>query len=263
MALSLSDLKQVKSTMPPRIVIYGPPGMGKTSLAAEFPNPVFIQTEDGAPSDIEIVTFGHVRSYADVVSAMGSLYSEAHDRQTLVVDSLSELEKLIWQETCARNKWKDIEQPGYGRGYAASEYVWQEFMEGLNALRRDRGMTVILIGHSETAKFDDPTSASYSRYEIDLHKIGKALVDREVDAILLIKQDVTLQKEKQGFNSERSIAGGAARFIHCSPAAAFNAKSRYGLPDSILYTKGQGYAALAPYLPTPQPQAAAPVVAAA
>jgi len=253
-AVNMTDLKRVKSNLPARIVIYAPPGMGKTSLAAEFPAPVFIQTEDGAPSDIEIATFGHLRTFGDVIGALGSLYSEAHEYQTLVIDSLSELEKLVWAETCSRNNWKTIEDPGYGKGYVATEYVWQEIIDGMNAVRRHRNMTVILIGHSETPRFDDPTSASYSRYEVDLHKIGKALIDREVDAILLIKQDAGLSKEKQGFNKERNIAVGVSRWIYCTPSAAYNAKNRFGMPEKFLYELGKGYAAIGPYLPKPVTQ---------
>lgn len=254
MALSLADMKQRRADKPPRVVIYGPPGMGKTTLASEFPNPVFLQTEDGVPAGLEVVSFGHLRTYEAVMGAIMALYNEEHDRKTLVLDSLSEMEKLVWAETCRANNWKSIEDPGYGKGYVAAEYVWQQLVEGLNALRRDRGMAIVLIAHSETPRFDDPTAQSYTRYDIDLHKGGKALIDREVDAILLIKQEVSVQKEDQGFNKKRNIGVGAARFIYCQPSAAFNAKNRHNMPEKLLFEPGKGYAALAPYFGNqPQP----------
>lgn len=263
MAIGFGDLKQVKSSAPQRIAIYGPPGLGKTTLASEFPTPVFIQTEDGAPSDVEIISFGHVQSFAGVMEAVVSLYTEEHKFQTLVLDSLSALEVLIHAELCARKSWSSIEDPGYGKGYKEADFIWQEFLEGVNALRRDRGMTIILVGHTNTDRFDDPTSASYSRYEIDLHDRAMKLIDRDMDAILLVKQEVTMLKEAQGFNKERTRAGGEARYIYATPNPAYTAKNRSGMPDRTLYQKGKGYAALAAFLPAPTAPAPADAQAAA
>lgn len=257
MAIALAGLNKVRATQPPRVAIYGPPGMGKTSLAAEFPAPVFIQTEDGTPGDLEIDSFGHVQSFAGVMEKVAQLYTEGHGFKTLVVDSLSELEKLIFAEVCRRKNWSSIEDPGYGKGYKEADYVWQQFLEGCNALRRDRGMAIVLVGHTNTDRFDDPTSASYSRYEIDLHDRAMKQIDRECDAILLVKQEVTMLKEDQGFNKERVRGAGDARWIYCNPNPAYTAKNRYGMPDKVLYQKGQGFAQLAVYLPQPSAEVAA------
>lgn len=250
MALSLSNLKRVRADLPARIIIYGPPGMGKTTLASEFPAPVFLQAEDGTPGDLELMSFGHLQSFAAVMDALTALYAEEHAYKTVVVDSLSELESLIWAETAQRNSWQSIEQPGYGRGYVEADRVWSEFIEGLNALRRQRGLCIVLIGHATVERFDDPTSQSYSRYDIDLHKRAKATLDREVDAIFLVKQEVAVVKEDAGFNKQRAIGmSGDARWIYTEGRPSYAAKSRYPMPDRLLFKRGAGYAALAQYLP--------------
>jgi hypothetical protein len=262
MAISLKDLKKVRATAPPRIILYSPPGMGKTTLASEFPAAVFIQVEEGTPSDLELTAFPKPKTFTDVLDAIGSLYADPHDYRTLVIDSLSELEKLVMAEVCTRNNWKSIEQPGYGKGYKECEYVWQEFIDGCNALRNDRGMAIVMIAHAIIDRFDDPTTQSYSRYDIALHKSAKALFDREVDAIFLIKQEVMVQKEDMGFNKQRAVGmSGSTRWIYTEGRPGFLAKSRYALPDKIMYVRGEGFAALAQALPTlapaPQQQAAA------
>jgi Cdc6-like AAA superfamily ATPase len=250
MAVSLANLKKVRSTLPPRTLIYGPPGLGKTTLASEFPAPAFIQVEDGTPAHLELDSFGLLTSYEDVISAIGSLYAEEHSFQTVALDSVDKLEPLVWQAVCEANKWESIESPGYGKGYLAADTFWRDLLGGLNALRTERGMTVILIGHSEVGRFDDPRTASYSRFDIRLHKRALALVEDEMDLMIFLNQEATVKEEKLGFNKTRQHAeGGIQRWMYLEGRPSLNAKNRYGMPPKLPFNKGNGFASLAPYLP--------------
>lgn len=263
MAISLASLKMVRADKPPRILIYGPPGIGKTTLASEFPNAAFIQVEDGTPGDTEILSFGKLDTYADVRDALGAIYTGDHDIKTLVVDSVTELERLIFAETCLRGDDKgnvkaNIEDFGYGKGYVYAQRVWAEFIDGLNALRNDLGITVILIAHSTVERFDDPETVSYDRYEIDLHGKSVGAIEREMDCIFLLKRPVAVKKEDVGFNKERARGeDGGAVLIHTTGKPAYVAKNRYSMPQTIRYERGKGYAALAQYFPA-QAEVAAP-----
>lgn len=255
MAISLSDLNRTREVRPPRILIYGPPGLGKTSLACEFPNPVLLDIEDGRPNDIPedaVPGFGadKLTSFDAVMEGLAALYTDEHDFQTLVVDTLDRFEPLVWQKACAVNNWASIESPGYGKGYVEADRFWREYLDGVNALRRDRGMNIVQVAHSDISRFDDPQSASYSRFDIRLHKRALAMIQDEVDAILFVNQDVTIKQEDVGFNKKRARAeGGATRLIYSEGRAAFVAKNRYGMPPTIRYDKGEGYRALAQYFP--------------
>jgi hypothetical protein len=259
MAIDLKSLRKVKADKPPILLIYGPEKMGKTTLASEFPAPVFVQTEDGASGTLELDSFGLLTTFQEVLDALQALATEEHSFKTVNIDSVSKMQKLVWAEACRRNNWSSIEQPGFGKGYIETDYVWAELLDACRYLRDHCGMTVILIAHSVTERFDDPETQSYSRYEIDLHKRAMAILTREVDGIFLVKKDVTIKTEGAKPGQGRARAdGGDARWIYCQGRPAFQAGNRYDMPERLLFQKGAGFTAIAPFLPINVPAAKAP-----
>jgi hypothetical protein len=232
MAISLASLKTSRRNRPEIVVLYGPAGTGKTTLSAGAPDPVFFWIEQGA-GRLEVQGWD-IKTYADVIEAIGVLYNEEHDRRTLVVDSLDWLEKLIWEETCSRNGWQNLEEPGYGKGYVAAQRVWEEYLQGITDLRDERGMMIIQIAHAEIKRFESPETEPYDRYGIKLHRLAGAKVSEGADMIGFLNYRVSIAKADGGFGRKitRGVGGGQ-RVLRLNESPAAMAKQRLGMPDII------------------------------
>jgi len=236
--ISLANIHEATATLPPRVLVHGQEGVGKTTLAAKFPHAVFLQTEDGTPAGLKLSTFGLLSTYAEVRDALAVLGNETHEFKTVVLDSLDKLEGLIWADVCATNNWPSIEAPGYGKGYVIADRWWRDFLAALDWLRRDRGLTVVLLAHSAVETINDPRASSYTSYQLRLHRRARGLVQDEMDAIAFLAVDVAVISEDAGFSKKRNRAdGGSARWLHFEGRPAFVAKSRFELPAKILCPK--------------------------
>ncbi len=231
MAIQLANLQRRSKSRPPRFMLYGVAGLGKTTLGKNAPNPVFLQTED---SEVDCPTFGLLRSFGEVTEAITALHVEEHDFQTVVLDSLDWLEPMVWGETARINGWKDIETPGFGKGFMAALDQWRLLLDGFDALRNDRNMAVIMIAHCEIKRFDSPETDSYDRYQPKLQARASALVQEHCDAVLFANYRVSTVKTDLGFNKKavRGVSSGD-RLLYTNERPAFLAKNRYDLPDSM------------------------------
>lgn len=233
MAISLNQLVRAARPKPPIMTVYGVHGIGKTTFAAQAPSPVFVQTEDGLGT-LACPHFPLAATFEDAIGALAALYTEPHDFKTCVIDSVDWLEALIWAKACRDNGWASIEDAGYGKGYVAALNLWRQYIDGLNALRDDKGMTVIQIAHTDIKRFDSPEHDPYDRYTIKLHARAAALVQEHSDIVLFANYRISTVKADVGFNKKVSRAvGSGERVIHTTERPAFLAKNRYGLPDTL------------------------------
>lgn len=235
----MQRIKHGRQPMPPRLIVYGTEGIGKSTFASEAPQPVFVQTEDGL-AEIDCDKFPLATRLEDVQTALLELFSEQHDYQTVVIDSLDWLERLIWDELCRQHNVTSIEKVdgGYAKGYTHALTHWRQVLDSLNRLRSERGMVVICIAHSKIEKFEDPETSAYDRYSPRLNKHAQALVCEWSDAVLFASRKFRTQTEDAGFGRKRAIAaavgkGGGERVLRCVGGPTCIAKNRFRLPEEL------------------------------
>lgn len=240
MAISLESLSRSTSLKPPRIIVHGVQGVGKSTFASQADNPVFIVTEDGL-GKINVAHTPLLRTFDEVLDWLGALYEQKHDHSTLVIDSLDWLEPLIWQHVCKVHNVQSIEDFSYGKGFLLALDVWRQYIEGINALRDDRDMAIVQIAHTQVKRFDSPETDPYDRYEIKLHAKAAALLQEHADAVLFMNYKVHTSQKDVGFKKKhvRGIGDGT-RVLYTEERPAFAAKNRYGLPAEIPLPKRDG-----------------------
>jgi hypothetical protein len=260
MAIDLSTLRSTKAesdVRPPITVIYGVDGVGKTSLAAEYPDAIYLATPgENPPSDVDLPKV-EINSFDTLKQWIGDLISDDHPFKTVIVDSIDGAEPFIQAETCRRIGAASIDSneqgspTSYGRGFVEADVEWSEFMGACMALTQ-RGIAVVLLAHPEIKRFDSPITDPYDRYGIKLQKRAAALVREKSDIVAFMNYRVSLKSKEVGIKKSVTHAeGGKERQIHLAEGAGFVAKNRFSMPDAITYKKGDGYAALQKFFPAP------------
>lgn len=233
MAISLSSLKKTGTARPPRIVVYGTHGIGKSTFAAKAPNPVFIQTEEGLDA-INVDAFPRCEKFEDIMDCIGSLASEEHNFGTVVVDSADWAEQLVHKRVAKDNNVATIDAIGYGRGYKAASDYWRQMLDALDYLRNEKGMQVIMLAHTQVKRFDDPLADPYDRYQLDLHHGSASLIAEWCDILMFANQQYSTIKSDVGFNQKVTRAvGSGSRVLYTQERPGWQAKSRWSLPDTL------------------------------
>lgn len=234
MAFDLTSISRTKRAEAPKVLLAGEPKIGKSTFAAAAPGAIGILTEDGM-AGIDAQAFPLATSLDDVYSAISTLLNEPHDFQSVFIDSLDWLEPLIHAHVCRANKWDSIEAAGYGKGYVAAAAEWRQVLDGLEALRRQRGMGVILICHVKVQRIESPTHEGYDAYVLKLHNRAAALVEEWADIVGFAAHKIKTKSVDAGYGSKEVKAlKSTERVLHLEPHPAYPSGSRFGLRDCEL-----------------------------
>jgi hypothetical protein len=234
--IDLGQLKSSKDEKPPRIVLYGPGGVGKSTFAANAPDTIFFDVEGGLDG-IESVKH-RCTQWQDVLDGITALHDQSHEFKTAAVDSIDWMESLIHKAVAKAEGKDNIEEIGYGKGYKMALDYWSQFLQGMTSLRDNKGMTIILIAHDQIKRFDDPTGSGYDRHSLKLHDKAGAMVFEWADAVLFAKQKAAVIKEEVGFNQKKGKAVGLGRALYTEDSPAYMAKHRasLSLPPEIPFS---------------------------
>lgn len=217
-----------------KAVAYGPEGIGKSSLAAKFPKPIFIDTE-GSTTELLVDRLKKPSSWMELNQQVDWVKQQTGRFQTLVIDTVDWAEMLCIESVCAQHNKKGIEDFGYGNGYV---YVKEEFGRFLNKLSDviETGIHVVLLAHSQIVKFEQPDEmGSYDRYQLKLGKKTSSqtapLVKEWADMLLFINyKTFSVAVDDKG---KKHKGQGGVRTVYATHHPAWDAKNRHGLPDEF------------------------------
>ena len=219
---------------PQKCVIFGPEGIGKTTFAAQFPTPLFIDTEDGS-NIYNVARLPKPSSWQMLLEEIWEIKQNPNTCETLVIDTLDRAEQLCIEHVCAAHNKKGIEEFGYGNGYV---YVKEEFGRMLNMLSDviNVGVNVVLTANAQLINFEQPNEqVSYDRYELKLGKKTSSqtapLVKEWSDMLLFANYKViTMAANKEGTKAK---AFGGERVIYTTHHPNWDAKNRHDLAEEL------------------------------
>lgn len=233
-----------------KVLIYGPEGIGKTTFASHFPNPVFIDTE-GSTDHFDVMRTPRPQSWAELKSFVADAIADPSQMQTLVIDTCDWAERLCVDAilTTPGGKKNSIEDFGYGKGYTILAEEFGRLLDDLSRLV-ERGVNVVLTAHAAMRTVTLPEeTGNYDRWELKMQKKTSPLVKEWADMILFANYKTMLMKDEK---SGKTKAHGGQRVMYTSHTTNWDAKNRFGLPDELPFDYAQ-IAALVPAGITPAP----------
>lgn len=217
-----------KVIRPQKVVIYGAEGIGKSTLAAQFPHPLFIDTEGGT-AQLDVRRIEKPSSFDELLSIVREVAATPNLCKTLILDTADWAEQMCIAGLCAKYKKSGIEDFGYGKGYT---YLSEEYARLLSAFDAviAAGINVVITAHAKMRKFEQPDEmGAYDRWEMKLSKQVAPLLKEWCDLLLFCNYKTYVVTAQ---NDTKKVQGGK-RVMYTSHHACWDAKNRHGLPDEI------------------------------
>ena len=217
-----------KETRPLKIVIYGPEGIGKSTFASQFPDPLFIDTEGGT-SNLNIRRIKCNKSWNELIAIVKEIYENPTICKTVVLDTADWAETLCTNAVCEKYRKNNIEDFGFGKGYV---YLVDEFSKLLSLLDQliDVGINVVITAHAKPRKFELPEEqGAFDRYEMKLTRQVAPLIKEWSDALFFVNYKIYVVTTEN--NSKK--AQGGKRVLYTTHNPTYDAKNRFNLPEEL------------------------------
>ena len=209
-----------------RVVLYGVESVGKSTFAAQFPNPLFLDIEGGTSHlDVDRCDIGSWKQLTDSLAE-----AKATDYQTIVIDSADWAERLCVEDLLATSKKTSIEDFGFGKGWVMVAERMSRMLASVDTLI-EAGKNVVLIAHSKIVRFEAPDAlAAYDRYELKLSKQSSPLLKEFADELWFLRFKTKVSTTDTG---KGKGIGGKERILLTTHSAAYDAKTRSGLAEEL------------------------------
>lgn len=233
--------KKGNPAKPPRVLIYGVEGVGKSTFGARAPNPVFISPEGGtdllrSASGEGVDEMPNVGDWDSLNRALDAILVQPHGFKTLVIDSADWVEKLAHQKIVG-NSGKSVTtvNGGYGAGFGQSELMHKDLIEKLAQIRDKRNMGIVITAHAHVKPVKDPSMMEdYDQFEIKCHEKVSSLWREWVDALFFVRFRTFIKTSED--TKARAVSDGT-RVLYTVKQPSFQAKNRYGMLPEYDFTE--------------------------
>lgn len=222
------NIKKGKIERPQKVVIYGPEGIGKSTLASRFPAPLYFDIEGGT-AQLDVPRIDDITSWEQLMALLKEA-ATAPDYKTIVLDTADWAEKQCSEAVCAKAKKTNIEDFGYGKGYT---YLQEEFAKLLSYADQciAKGKNVVILAHAKMRKFEQPDEmGAYDRWEMKLTKQVAPMIKEWADMVLFLNYQTYLVEDDK---TKSKKAKGGKRVIYTTHNPCWDAKNRHGLPEEL------------------------------
>ena len=211
-----------------KTVIYGSEGIGKSTFASHYPDPVFIDTEGGT-AQMDIRRIEKPATWNELIADIEEVANTPDICKTLVIDTADWAEQLCVAYVCEKYKQNSIESFGYGKGYTYLAEEWARFLAACDKVIA-AGIHVVIVAHAKQRKQELPDEAgAFDRWEMKLSKQVAHLLKEWADLLLFLNYRTYVVTTET--NSRKAQGGKRVMFTTHHPC--WDAKNRHGLPDEL------------------------------
>jgi hypothetical protein len=214
---------------PPRLVIHGDGGLGKSTVASGAPDPIFLDLERGT-LELDVARVENITTWEGLRATVRGYAQDQEGFKTVVIDTLDRAEWLCWQHVCREARVDSIEKvgKGFGKGYVAAYEQFRALARDLDACRA-AGMGIIVIAHSKIEKAPNAAGDEYERWTLKVDRRVAGLFYESFDAVLYARLETFTQKSESG----KTKGFGERRVMETQASPAWLAKNRYRLPAQL------------------------------
>jgi hypothetical protein len=239
---------------PQRLVVYGPEGIGKSTIVSRTPNPVFIDVE-GSTADLDVQRSPIPGSWTALIDTVNEFAVDHHGHKTLVVDTADCAERLCIDHVCASNNLTSLGgQDDFGKSYGILDTEWRRLLDMLTRVAKS-GMHVCLTAHAKQRKLELPDQdGSFDRWELKMEKRTSAATKEWARTVLFLNYKTYIVEGEKKLDKAKGKGG--HRVIYTTHHPAWDAKNRVGLPDEVKleYSAIESLFAALPSQPTATPR---------
>jgi hypothetical protein len=223
----------------PMLIVYGRNGIGNSRFASTFKSPIFLDLDQNifellVDSNRSFDT--NITKFQDVLDFLGRLINEDHPYETVVIDSLSSLERLIEAAVIQKKNVTSLGDFQFGQGHQMMMPLWEQFLIKIKTLRIEKAMTILMLGHPKEKKDPNLAGDSYLQYQVDLYDRAAKLLINSCSGVFLADYAVDVVYTKEEFGKETPKPRNAERRLFTNEKVKFIAKNTYGIPSDIPMT---------------------------